>query len=105
VRLPGGSDLAELLLDLAVPQEEINAVVAARDALAADDTLSGLLDRCVRLLVRDIGVVGGGPGGGPQLGPRLTQLPPLPGDSGPAGHWFALYVLAARAPPGTTCSR
>ncbi|SFF18244.1 hypothetical protein SAMN05216251_109150 [Actinacidiphila alni] len=95
VRLPAGSALAEVLLDLAVPQEEINPVVAGRAALAGDELLTALLDRCVRLLVRDMGVVGGGRDGGPRLGP---SIPELPDGTGPAGTWFALYVLAAAAP-------
>lgn len=99
VRLPGGGELAELLLDLAVPHEEINPIVSARAALVADDGLSWLLDRCVRLLVRDMGVVGGGRGGGgSQLGPRLPVLPALPDAAGAAGYWFPIYVLAAALP-------
>jgi hypothetical protein len=98
VRLPGGSELAELLCDLAVPQEEINPIVAARGALASDEALNWLLDRCVRLLVRDMGVVGPARGEGAPPGPRLPELPPLPEESAAAGHWFPVYVFAAAAP-------
>lgn len=95
VRLPAGSELTDLLLDFAMAHEDIGPVLAAGSRLAADDALAWLLERCVRLFVRDMGIVGGGPDGGPRPGPRLPTLPP---ETGPAGHWFAVLVLAATAP-------
>lgn len=94
VEVPAGTDLADTLVDLAVPYEEINAVVAARAALHREEDLAQLLASHVRELVRDMGVVGGGPGGGPSLGPPMEALP----GRGPAGHWLPLLTFAAVRP-------
>jgi hypothetical protein len=94
VEVPAGTALAEALVDLAVPYEDVNAVLAARAALDREPDLAQVLRTQVRELVRDMGVVGGGPGGGPQLGPRLEALP----DRGPAGQWLPLLVLVAARP-------
>jgi hypothetical protein len=95
VRIPWGAELADVLLDLAVPFEEVNDVLAARAELAADGELSWLLERCVALAVRDMGIPGGGPGGGPALGP---VLPELPARLGGAGRWFTLFTVLGTLP-------
>lgn len=94
--MPRGIELAEALVDLGVPYEDVNAVVAAGDLLAADCELSALLDGHVRDIVRDMGVVGGGggPQGGLRLGPHMEPLP----ERGPGGHWLPLLVFAAARP-------
>ncbi len=94
VEVPAGTALAEALVDLAVPYEDVNAVLAARTALDRDPDLAALLQSHVRELVRDMGVVGGGPGGGPHPGPQLETLP----DRGPAGHWLPLLAMVAARP-------
>src|SRR5882672_41796 len=64
VAVPYGSALADVLLDLGVPYAEVNGILAARVALAADETLTGLLAACVRVLVKEMGTPCGNPGGG-----------------------------------------
>ncbi|WP_405581835.1 acyltransferase domain-containing protein [Streptomyces sp. NBC_01190] len=95
VAVPGGVELADVLLDLGVAPEDVNPVLAARAELGADDALSALLDRCVALAVRDIGLPHGGPGGGPALGP---DLPELPTELGAAARWFTLFTLIGTLP-------
>jgi hypothetical protein len=92
--VPAGQALAETLVDLAVPYEEINAVLAARAALDREPDLAELLASHVRELVGEMGAVGGGPGGGVLLGPEMEALP----GRGPAGHWLPLLVFAAVRP-------
>ncbi|BBC37334.1 hypothetical protein SGFS_086280 [Streptomyces graminofaciens] len=87
VVLPEGDDLPDVLLDLAVPFEDVNDLVALRGALAADEEATLLLERCVRGLVRDMGEVG--------KGLRLQQFPR---ESGPLGRYFHVFVLAAALP-------
>lgn len=94
VEVPAGQALAETLVDLAVPYEEINAVLAARAALDREPDLAELLASHVRELVGEMGTVGGGPGGGVLLGPPIEALP----GRGPAGHWLPLLVFAAVRP-------
>ncbi len=114
VRLSAGGELAETLLDLAVPHEDVNPLVAARAAL--DDGLGWLLDRCVRVLVRDMGVAAADPaeeadasdeGDAPHEAAGIATgpvrrfgpaLPALPAGTGPAGHWFPALVFAAALP-------
>ncbi|MYS22945.1 hypothetical protein GA0115240_146113 [Streptomyces sp. DvalAA-14] len=95
VAVPRGTALADVLLDLGVAPDDVNPVLAARAELAGDATLNRLLDRCVAVLARDMGVPGGGPGGGVRPGPTL---PPLPAELGAAGHWFALFALIGALP-------
>ncbi|MEE4542110.1 acyltransferase domain-containing protein [Streptomyces sp. V4-01] len=98
VEAPAGAALADTLVDLAVPYQDVNAVVAARAALDREPDLAELLASHVRELVRDMGVVGGGPGGGPGGGTLLgPPMEPLPG-RGPAGHWLPLLVFTAVRP-------
>jgi hypothetical protein len=86
-RVPDADDLAEVLVDLAVPYEDINDLVALRGALAADEGATWLLGRCADGLVRDMGKIGKGP-----------RLLPLPQASGPLGRYFHVYVFVAALP-------
>lgn len=86
-RLPDAEDLPDVLVDLAVPYEDINDLVALRGALAADEGARWLLGRCADGLVRDMGRIGKGP-----------RLLPLPRESGPLGRYFHVYVFVAALP-------
>ncbi|AZM57535.1 acyltransferase [Streptomyces sp. WAC 01529] len=85
--LPEADELPEVLLDLAVPHEDINGLVALRDRLWADPEARWLLDRCVDALVRDTGTVG-----------RGGRVPALPEEWGELGRCFFVYVYVAALP-------
>ncbi|MEU5979012.1 acyltransferase domain-containing protein [Streptomyces sp. NPDC047315] len=55
VHLPEGDDLAEVLLDLAVPHEDIGELLALRGRVTADPGLRRMLDEGARSLVESIG--------------------------------------------------
>lgn len=87
-RLPDADDeLLDALVDLAVPYEDVNDLIALRRTLAADEGATWLLGRCVDGLARDLGRVGKGP-----------RLLPLPWDSGPLGRYFHVFVFVAALP-------
>ncbi|MFD4633390.1 acyltransferase domain-containing protein [Streptomyces sp. NPDC058284] len=85
--LPEADELPEVLLDLAVPHEDINALVALRDRLWADPEARWLLERCVDAVVRDMGTVG-----------RGGRAPVLPEAWGELGRCFFVYVYVAALP-------
>ncbi|MFE0174773.1 acyltransferase domain-containing protein [Streptomyces sp. NPDC059002] len=85
--LPDAGELPDVLLDLAVPHEDINDLVALRDRLWRDPEARKLLDRCLDALVRDMGRPGGGP-----------DFPVLPAGLGELGRCFFLYVYVAALP-------
>lgn len=85
--LPPAVELPEVLLDLAVPHEDINDLVALRGRLARDPEARWLLDRGVDATVRDMGRPGVGP-----------KYPPLPEELGSLGTFFHVYVLVAALP-------
>ncbi|MEU8888291.1 acyltransferase domain-containing protein [Streptomyces sp. NPDC048442] len=82
--LPTADELPAVLLDLAVPHEDVNPLVALRRTMAEDPEWRWLLGRCVRGLVRDMGVPDGG-----------VELPLLPAELGEAGRYFPVYVFVA----------
>jgi hypothetical protein len=91
--LPDADDLPELLLDLAVPHEDINELVAGRRRLAGDPGALRLVRECVQELFR---------------GPEAAGHPPGLDNlfaSAPAGldGTFAVYVFLAALP--TTLAR
>ncbi|MGW4564354.1 acyltransferase domain-containing protein [Streptomyces sp. NPDC004561] len=51
--LPDADDLPDLLLDLAVPHEDVNELVARRRHVTGDPGVRGLLEECVEELFRD----------------------------------------------------
>ncbi|WP_309228983.1 acyltransferase domain-containing protein, partial [Streptomyces lunaelactis] len=53
--LPEADDLAEALLDLAVPHEDINELLALRGRMLSDQGLRRLLDAGAAELVQDMG--------------------------------------------------
>ncbi|MEU6122521.1 acyltransferase domain-containing protein [Streptomyces sp. NPDC047123] len=81
--LPTADELPEVLLDLGVPHEDINALVALRGRLWADPDARRLLDRCVDALVRDPGTV------------RGARFPVLPEACGELGRCFFVFVCVA----------
>ncbi|MEU0739652.1 acyltransferase domain-containing protein [Streptomyces sp. NPDC006134] len=95
--LPDADELPEILLDLAVPHEDIDVLVGLRRVLTGDGGAMRLLGECVEELVRDIGGTGGKETGGKtdgqvRLGERVAEAPRALGD------YFAVYVFVAALP-------
>ncbi|MEU0963975.1 acyltransferase domain-containing protein [Streptomyces sp. NPDC005917] len=89
--LPDADDLPDLLLDLAVPHEDINEVVALRRTVTADPGVRTLLAECV-------GEVTGAPAataraGGPSGLGELAAAAPAALDG-----YFLVYVFLAALP-------
>ena len=87
VVLPHADELPDVLLDLSVPHEDINDLVALRGRLAQDDEAMALLARCAARFVRDMGEIGKG-----------WEPPAFPESAGPLGRLFHLYVFVAALP-------
>ncbi|MFC8144842.1 acyltransferase domain-containing protein [Streptomyces paradoxus] len=86
--LPDADTLPETLLDLAVPHEDINDLVALRRTLTADSGAMRLMEECVEELVRDIGEAGVEV----PLAERVAEAPAA------LGPYFAVYVFVAALP-------
>ncbi|WP_329340353.1 acyltransferase domain-containing protein [Streptomyces sp. NBC_00663] len=89
--LPDTDELAEVLLDLAVPHQDINALVALRRTVVADAGAMRRIEECVEALVRDMGRIVEY-GDGLQLGERVAEAPAALRRS------FAAYVFVAALP-------
>ncbi|MET7702756.1 acyltransferase domain-containing protein [Streptomyces sp. NPDC005485] len=89
--LPDTDELPELLLDLAVPHEDINELVAVRRVLARDPGAVKLLEECVEELVRGMGAPGEFDERS-RLAERLTAAPAA------LGRYFPAYVFVAALP-------
>lgn len=87
VALPGADELPGVLLDLSVPHEDINGLVALRARLARDEEAMTLLSRCVARFLRDMGEIGKG-----------WEPPLFPDSAGPLGRYFPVYVFVAALP-------
>ncbi|TVZ99234.1 MULTISPECIES: acyltransferase domain-containing protein [unclassified Streptomyces] len=86
--LPDADDLPDVLLDLAVPHEEINELVALRRTVTRDPGARRLLEEGVEELLRDLGETG-----------RTPDLAELLASAPPALHAaFAVYVFVAALP-------
>ncbi|MFJ9540732.1 acyltransferase domain-containing protein [Streptomyces sp. NPDC101225] len=85
--LPDADELAEVLLDLAVPHEDINALVRMGRRVTDDPELLRFLEGSVDELVRGMGEVGG-----------AVDLPQLDWASGPLQRCFPVYVFVAALP-------
>ncbi|WP_128377982.1 acyltransferase domain-containing protein [Streptomyces cavernae] len=85
--LPGADDLPEILLDLAVPHEDINELVALRGRLAADPQAMDLLQRCVGVFVHHMGQID-----------RRMEMRLLPESLGPLGRCFHVFVFVMSLP-------
>ncbi|MGW7257844.1 acyltransferase domain-containing protein [Streptomyces sp. NPDC054834] len=86
--LPDADDLPELLLDLAVPHEDINELVGLRSTVTGDPGVLRLLAECVEELVRDIGEIGRTP----DIDERIAAAPAA------LARYFAVYVFLAAVP-------
>ncbi|MGF1427570.1 acyltransferase domain-containing protein [Kitasatospora sp. LaBMicrA B282] len=90
----GGSPVAlpeptpEELLELAVPHEDIGPLLTAAAAAGAEPAAGRLVERCARLLRREVGTVGRPP----------LQLPVLPAALGPFASYFPVLVHLAVLP-------
>ncbi|WAZ21019.1 acyltransferase domain-containing protein [Streptomyces cinnabarinus] len=85
--LPDADELPEVLIDLAVPHEDIEVLVRMRRRVTDDPELRRLLEASVEELVRDIG----------QVGARV-ELPELDWPAGPLQRCFPVYVFVAALP-------
>lgn len=85
VPFPDADDLPGALLDLSVPHEDVNAIVAAHRATPG---LAALRDRCAWAVLDGLGPVYTGDA-------DLRELPP---SLGPAGPLLAVFVAVAVAP-------
>lgn len=84
--LPSAADLPAVLLDLAVPHEEIDDLIALLPAVRTAE-IAWLLRRCGHSLVRAMGAVQEPP-----------STPRLPADLGALARYFYLYVFVAVLP-------
>lgn len=89
--LPDTDELPELLLDLAVPHEDINELVALRRVLVRDPGAVKLLEECVEELVRGIGALG-------EFEERSGLVDRLTAAPATLGGYFPLYVFVAALP-------
>lgn len=85
--LPEPDELPDVLLDLAVPHEDVNELVALRARVLDHADTRRLFTRCVDALVRDLGE--------PEKTPRL---PVLPEELGDLGSCFHVFVFVAALP-------
>lgn len=87
VALPEADDLPDVLLDLAVPHEDINEIVGLRARVTEDADTWWLLDRVTRSLVCRIGTIG-----------HPAQAPDLPESWGALGRYFYVFAYVATLP-------
>ncbi|MCL8010668.1 acyltransferase domain-containing protein [Streptomyces sp. AS02] len=85
--LPDTDELAEVLLDLQIPHEDINDLVRMARRVTDDPELRQFLERSVDELVRTVGEVG-----------CPVDLPDLDWPSGPLQRCFPVYVFVAALP-------
>ncbi|MBC9724644.1 acyltransferase domain-containing protein [Streptomyces sp. TRM68367] len=85
--VPDADRLAETLVDLGVPHEDINALVRMGRRVRDDPELLRFLEHSVEELVRDMGEIRGS-----------IDLPELDWASGALQRFFPLYVLVAALP-------
>ncbi|MET9971901.1 acyltransferase domain-containing protein [Streptomyces sp. NPDC006356] len=85
--LPDTDELAEVLLDLGVPHEDINDLVRMARRVTDDPELRQVLERSVDELVQGMGEVGG-----------PVDLPDLDWASGALQRCFPVYVFVAALP-------
>ncbi|MFJ6567170.1 acyltransferase domain-containing protein [Streptomyces sp. NPDC091292] len=85
--LPDTDELPDVLLDLAVPHQDINELVALGRRLTADRDLRWLMERSVSGLVHGMGDPDQG------IAPRA-----LPDEKDPLGRCFSVFVFVAALP-------
>lgn len=87
VALPEPDDLAEILLDLTVPYEDVGDLVALRAQVTEGAEARWLLERVTGSLACRIGTIG-----------HSAQAPALPGSWGALGRYFYVFVYIATLP-------
>lgn len=87
VALPSAGELPPVLLELSVPHEDIDDLVAMLPTLERSAGLWWLLERCTHSLVRDMGGIDG-----------LPAFPALPMSMGRLHRYFYIYVFLAALP-------
>lgn len=87
IELPSADDLPHILLDLAVPQEDINPLVAMLPGSERNAGISWLIEQCAWLVVRDMGSLD-----------ERRRFPDLPERFGPIRRYFYVYVFLAALP-------
>lgn len=85
--LPTSAELSELLLDLAIPHEDVNAIASLCAGVSTDSDLDYLVNLCARALIRGIGTID-----------SPLELPRLPEDGGAAARFFYVLVFLAALP-------
>ncbi|MCX5209897.1 acyltransferase domain-containing protein [Kitasatospora sp. NBC_00240] len=85
--LPPADELPALLVDLAVPHEDVNGVVGLLESVRDDPDWRWLLGRCAASVFTDPEAVGGG-----------SRIPRLPEGLGEAGRWWAAFVFVVALP-------
>ncbi|MEV5884496.1 acyltransferase domain-containing protein [Streptomyces sp. NPDC052020] len=86
--LPDADELPEILLDLAVPHEDVDVLAGSCRTLTRDAGAMRLLEESVAELLRDLGEVGGPA----RLGELVTEAPRA------LGAYFPAYVFVAALP-------
>lgn len=85
--LPPIDDVPHILLDLAVPQEDINPLIAMMPTTERAAGITWLAERCAWLLVRDMGSL-----------EERVRFPDLPESFGAIRSYFWVYVYLAALP-------
>ncbi|MFI1828593.1 acyltransferase domain-containing protein [Streptomyces sp. NPDC020412] len=105
VQLPDGDDLAEVLLDLAVPHEDIGELLALRPRVTADPELRRMLEEAAHSLVESIGrAVSADELPAPELPEQGSESVGAvgrghgPAPSGAVARCFPVYVFVAVLP-------
>lgn len=86
--LPNTDELADALLDLAVPHQDIDEAVRLSRHITGDTETLRILDTAVTDLVQDMGQIRG----------TTLDLPGLPDASSATARFFPLYVFVAALP-------
>lgn len=87
VGLPAADELPPVLLDLAVPHEDVNDLVSLHGVVTGDRDLRWLVERCARTVVAGIGAVD-----------EPCELPALPADLAAVGRYLYVFVFVAALP-------
>lgn len=87
VVLPQGHELAPVLLDLAIPHEDIDLLIGLARRVDASPELTWILNRCVHTRVARMGQVGG-----------LVPLPPFANLPTPLDRYSPVLVFVAALP-------
>ncbi|WP_108999994.1 acyltransferase domain-containing protein [Streptomyces rishiriensis] len=86
--LPNTDELAEVLLDLAVPHQDLGEAVRLSRHVTRDAESLRILDKAVTELVQDMGRIRG----------TTVDIPALPDPSTATARFFPLYVFVAALP-------